>query len=243
MPLLKPLKLLIVEDNPHIARQLGDFLSGLAWQVDFACTGKLAIQLASTVAFDVVLLDLNLPDIDGLQVCREIKAQAVSNVPVLMLTARDAFDDMARGFAEGADDYLSKPFDFREVALRCQALSRRQQLHTQQELQLGPLRLLLREKRAEYAGQSLDLTQVGFKILCQLAQNFPDAVSRSQLQQAIWGATPPLSDALKSHIYSLRKQLLLASGRELLRTVHQLGYQLCLSEENRENNDVRQTQN
>ena len=232
---MKPLKLLIVEDNPHIARQLGDFLSGLHWQVDFASTGKLAIQLAASEHFDVVLLDLNLPDIDGLQVCQEIKAKAPCNVPVLMLTARDAFEDKARGFSEGADDYLTKPFDFREVALRCQALSRRQQLHLRQELNLGPLRLSLREMVAEYSGQTLNITQIGFKILLQLAQHFPDAVSRSQLQREIWGETPPQSDALKSHIYSLRKQITQVAGHDLVRTVHQLGYQLVLDD------DVQQT--
>ncbi|MBR7746233.1 response regulator transcription factor [Undibacterium baiyunense] len=223
---MKPLKLLIVEDNPHIAKQLGDFLSGLQWQVDFASEGKLAVQLASKEHFDVVLLDLNLPDIDGFQVCQQIKAQAPSNVPILMLTARDAFEDKARGFSMGADDYLSKPFDFREVALRCEALSRRQQLHLKQEIQIGSLRLLVRDMHADYAGQSLALTQVGFKILLLLAQKYPDAVSRSHILHEIWGDDPPQSDALKSHIYSLRKQLESAAGHDLVRTVHNLGYQL-----------------
>lgn len=223
---MKPLKLLIVEDNPHIAKQLGDFLAGLQWQVDFASEGKLAVQLASKEHFDVVLLDLNLPDIDGFQVCQQIKAQAPSNVPILMLTARDAFEDKARGFSMGADDYLSKPFDFREVALRCEALSRRQQLHLKQEIQIGGIRLLVRDMRADYAGQSLALTQVGFKILLLLAQKYPDAVSRSHILHEIWGDAPPQSDALKSHIYSLRKQLEIAAGHDLVRTVHNLGYQL-----------------
>lgn len=223
---MKPLKLLIVEDNPHIAKQLGDFLAGLQWQVDFASEGKLAVQLASKQHFDVVLLDLNLPDIDGFQVCQQIKAQAPSNVPILMLTARDAFEDKARGFSTGADDYLSKPFDFREVALRCEALSRRQQLHLKQEIQIGNLRLLVRDMRADYAGQCLTLTQVGFKILLLLAQKYPDAVSRSHILHEIWGDAPPQSDALKSHIYSLRKQLEHAAGHDLIRTVHNLGYQL-----------------
>ncbi len=232
---MKPLKLLIVEDNPHIAKQLGDFLSGLDWQVDFASEGKLAIQLASHEHFDVVLLDLNLPDINGFQVCQEIKAHAPSNVPILMLTARDAFEDKAHGFAKGADDYLTKPFDFREVALRCQALSRRQQLHVKQEIQIGSLRLFVKDMRTEYNGQSIALTQLGFKILFVLAQNFPNAVSRSQILHEIWGDTPPQSDALKSHIYSLRKQLEHVSGQELVRTIHNLGYQLVIHD------DVRST--
>lgn len=228
---MKPLKLLIVEDNPHIAKQLGDFLSALHWQVDFASEGKHAVQLASAEHFDVVLLDLNLPDIDGFQVCQQIKAQAPSNVPILMLTARDAFEDKAQGFATGADDYLTKPFDFREVALRCEALSRRQQLHVKQEMQIGALRLFVREMRADYADQSIPLTQVGFKILLLLAQKYPDAVSRSQILHDIWGDAPPQSDALKSHIYSLRKQLESVAGYDLVRTVHNLGYQLVMHDD------------
>jgi len=122
------LSILVVEDHPTIARQIVGFLDGLRWQTDHAATGALAIDLATRDTYDVVLLDLNLPDIDGLEVCRAIKARAPRNVPVLMLTARDAFEDKARGFNGGADDYVTKPFDLREIALRCEALARRGQL-------------------------------------------------------------------------------------------------------------------
>ncbi|MES2759369.1 MAG: response regulator transcription factor [Pseudomonadota bacterium] len=221
-----PLSILLVEDHPTIARQVADFLDGLGWQLDHAGTGALAIELATREAYDVVLLDLNLPDIDGLQVCRDIKAKAPSNVPVLMLTARDAFEDKARGFSEGADDYLTKPFDLRELALRCEALARRRHLHVHQEMVVGPLTLLPREMRASYDGAPVALTQAGFKILMLLCQQHPHAVSRASLIQHLWGASPPDSDALKSHIYTLRKQLELAGGRNLLATIQHLGYRL-----------------
>jgi len=222
------LSVLVVEDHPTIARQLVDFLEGLGWQLDHAGTGSLAIRLATTSHYDVVLLDLNLPDVDGLQVCRAIKADAPSNVPVLMLTARDAFEDKAQGFCEGADDYLAKPFDLREVALRCEALARRGSLHQHQELRVGPLTLLTREKRALYQDAPLALTQAGFNILLLLCREHPHPVSRSALVQHLWGANPPGSDALKSHIYTLRKTLEQASGRRLLATILQLGYRLDL---------------
>jgi DNA-binding response OmpR family regulator len=148
-----------------------------------------------------------------------------------MLTARDAFEDKARGFDYGADDYMTKPFDFREVVLRCQALSRRQQLHIMQEMNIGSLRIFVRDMRAEYAEKELSLTQISFKILFQLAQHFPNAVTRSQLLHEIWGNTPPKSDVLKSHIYSLRKQMELVAGRDVVRTVHQVGYQLMLDDD------------
>jgi len=222
------LTILVVEDHPTIARQIVTFLDGLKWQTDHAATGALAIELATREPYDVVLLDLNLPDLDGLEVCRAIKARAPRNVPVLMLTARDAFEDKARGFNEGADDYLTKPFDLRELALRCEALARRGQLHISQEMRVGPLTLLPREKRALYDGAPVPLTLIGFRILSMLCAVYPQAVSRSALMHELWGANPPDSDALKSHIYALRKQLELAGGGKMVVTIPQLGYRLAL---------------
>ena len=218
----------MVEDHPVIARQVIAFMDGLHWQTDHAATGALAIALATREPYDVVVLDLNLPDIDGLDVCRAIKEKAPRNVPVLMLTARDAFDDKARGFNGGADDYLTKPFDLRELALRCEALARRGQLHHEQQLAIGPLLLLAREQRAVHQGADLALTPAGFKILSALCEAHPRAVSRSALTHALWGANPPDSDALKSHIYALRKQLELAGGASMIVTIPQLGYRLQL---------------
>jgi DNA-binding response OmpR family regulator len=222
------LTILVVEDHPTIARQIVEFLDGLKWHTDHAATGALAIDLATREAYDVVLLDLNLPDLDGLDVCRAIKARAPRNVPVLMLTARDAFEDKARGFKQGADDYLTKPFDLRELALRCEALARRGQLHVSQEMRIGPLTLLPREKRALHNGAPMSLTLVGFKILFMLCNVYPQAVSRSALMHELWGANPPGSDALKSHIYALRKQLELAGAETMIVTIPQLGYRLEL---------------
>ncbi len=203
-------------------------MDGLRWQADHAATGALAIALATREAYDVVVLDLNLPDMDGLDVCRAIKEKAPRNLPVLMLTARDAFDDKARGFNGGADDYLTKPFDLRELALRCEALARRGQLHLERQVTVGPLLVLTREKRAAYHGAKLALTPAGFKILSTLCDAHPRAVSRSALMHALWGAQPPDSDALKSHIYTLRKQLELAGGAGMIVTIPQLGYRLQL---------------
>jgi len=224
------LSILVVEDHPTIARQVVDFLDGLKWQADHAATGTLAIELATREAYDVVLLDLNLPDIDGLEVCRAIKARAPRNVPVLMLTARDAFEDKARGFHGGADDYVTKPFDLRELALRCEALARRGRLHIEQALRVGPLTLLVRERRALYGDTPLALTQLGLRILSMLCEAHPHAVSRSALTHALWGANPPDSDALKSHIYALRRQLALAGAPDMIVTIPQLGYRLVLEQ-------------
>ncbi|WP_312440455.1 response regulator transcription factor [Janthinobacterium sp.] len=225
------LTVLLIEDHAGIARQIATFVDGLGWQLDHAGTGALGVRLATSHVYDVVLLDLNLPDIDGLQVCRAIKAGAPSNVPILMLTARDAYEDKARGFHDGADDYLTKPFDLRELALRCEALARRSQLHVHQELRVGPFMLLARESRAHYRDVALSLTQSGFKILMLLCREHPHAVARAALSAHLWGSEPPESDALKSHIYALRKQLEAAGGAGLLVTIPQLGYRLALADE------------
>ena len=225
------LTVLLIEDHAGIARQIATFVDGLGWQLDHAGTGALGVRLATSHVYDVVLLDLNLPDIDGLQVCRAIKAGAPSNVPILMLTARDAYEDKARGFRDGADDYLTKPFDLRELALRCEALARRKQLHVHQQLRVGPFMLLAREGRAHYRDVALSLTQSGFKILMLLCREHPHAVARAALSAHLWGSEPPESDALKSHIYALRKQLEAAGGAGLLVTIPQLGYRLALADE------------
>ncbi|WP_426190054.1 response regulator transcription factor [Massilia sp. DWR3-1-1] len=220
------LSILVVEDHPTIARQIVDFLDGLRWHTDHAATGRLAIDLATREHYDVVLLDLNLPDIDGVEVCRAIKQSAHCNVAILMLTARDAFEDKARGFHGGADDYLTKPFDLRELALRCEALARRRQRHVSATIRVGDLTLLPRERRALYGELPLALTQTGFRILVLLASAYPHALSRSALMHELWGAQPPDSDALKSHIYALRRQLDLAGGLNMIATIPQLGYRL-----------------
>ena len=119
------MNILLIEDNTDLANQLVNFMQGLGWQVDYAAEGKLGLQLATQQAFDVVLLDLNLPDQDGLQVCKTLLQTVDKRPPVLMLTARDSFNDKASGFNAGADDYLAKPFDPRELALRIRTILRR----------------------------------------------------------------------------------------------------------------------
>ncbi len=223
---MKALNILLVEDNLTIAKQLTEFLQDRGWQVDYAQTGGLAINLAAANIYDVLILDLNLPDMDGLDVCARIKEQGEINTPVLMLTARDALDDKVRGFGQGADDYVTKPFEFRELALRCQALARRNDLHRSRQLQLGELRIDLAQKLAWRQDQPLQPTAVGFRILVQLAEAYPNPVSRSMLMHKIWGDSPPDSDALKSHIYSLRIVLDKPFAYGMLTTITNVGYKL-----------------
>lgn len=223
---MKALKILLVEDNQTIASQVIEFLEGHGWTLDYAATGKQGMALASAEIYDLVLLDLNLPDVDGLQVCEHIKQHAPHKLPVLMLTARDAFEDKAKGFYRGADDYVTKPFELRELALRCQALARRHELHTSQTLQIGDLHLDLGKRQATRAGQPLTLTHIGFTLLTGLAKAYPNALTRSELIHLVWGDEPPPSDALKSHMYSLRNALDKPFDQSMLRTLTNVGYRL-----------------
>jgi len=222
----KQRSILLIEDNLAIARQVVDFLEGVGWSVDFASSGQLGIKLALASQFDVILLDLNLPDTDGLAVCKAIKKQAQRIQPILMVTARDAFEDKVKGFGHGADDYLTKPYDLRELALRCEALARRPKLHQDTLFQSGSLQVDLRAMTAHWQRRLLPVTGIGLKLLSVLMTAYPYPVSRSDLVNAIWGDDPPESNALKSHIYSLRKALEQISGQQLLFTVSNVGYQL-----------------
>lgn len=220
------LNILLIEDNRIIAQQVTEFLSAHNWQIDYADSANLGIRLASENIFDVILLDLNLPDMDGLDVCAMIKKQAKVIPPVLMLTARDSFADKAAGFEHGADDYLTKPYDLRELVLRCQALARRPDLHQPTQITLDKLVLNSSTKYALIEGKECSLTSIGFSILTLLVKAYPEPIPRTLMTHKIWADSPPESDALKSHIYALRKALALHPSAPQVKTVMNLGYRL-----------------
>lgn len=213
-----------------------EFFEGHGWTIDYASHGSQGIELALNQNFDVIILDLNLPDIDGIEVCKQIKQQAKVNPPILMLTARDAFEDKAEGYGIGADDYVTKPFEFRELALRCQALARRHSLHKSHRIKIADLVIEQIECTAKRSDQLLKLTNIGFKILLALARAYPQAVSRSNLIFKVWGDVPPDTDALRTHIYSLRNALDKPFKSNMLTTITNVGYKLqCAPETSLEN--------
>ena len=222
----KKMTALLVEDNQAIANQIVSFLEGHGWTLDFSSTGKLGVDLPLKHKFDVIILDLNLPDIDGLTVCNEIKQSATANPPILMLTARDSFEDKHKGFNQGADDYLTKPFDLRELVLRCDALSRRANLHEDHIVTHGHLSVDSRAHQVLWKGHSVKLTKIGFAIVKKLADAYPYPVSRSDIIEHVWQDEPPESNALKSHIYTLRKSFEQVGMDNVLCTISNIGYQL-----------------
>jgi DNA-binding response OmpR family regulator len=150
-----------------------------------------------------------------------------------MLTARDAFEDKVEGYDKGADDYVTKPFEFRELALRCKALARRHSLHKNHRIEIGTLVIEQNECVAKRQEQQLKLTNIGFKILLTLAQAYPQAVSRSNLIFKVWGDIPPDTDSLRTHIYSLRNALDKPFNRPMLTTITNVGYKLEVRNEAR----------
>ncbi|WP_440057000.1 response regulator transcription factor (plasmid) [Pseudoalteromonas sp. T1lg65] len=220
------MKILLVEDNPELSRQLATFFDGLGWLVDYAITAKQAYQLVLKNEFDVIVLDINLPDGNGFDVCRDIRTNANYHPAILMLTARDSFEDKSSGFNSGSDDYLTKPFDFRELALRCEALARRKKLFVNQSIQIGQLNIDHKSRQVSWNNTEIPLTQTGFDILAALASAYPKAVTKSTLIEQIWPHDPPSSGSLKSHIYNLRKALEKVVENDLIHTVSNVGYQL-----------------
>lgn len=218
-------RILVVEDHAPLRVQIVALLQGASWRVEEASDGRLGLQLALEQPPDVLLLDLGLPGLDGIELCRRLREQADRHIPVLMLTARDALDDKRQGFGAGADDYLLKPFASEELLWRCQALSRRGELGRSPVLERGPLQIDRRRGELRLEGQVLPaLPRQAYRLLLALAEAWPRTVSRSELLQSLWADEPPESDALRSHLYTLRQALGPAQG--LVKTVHGVGLRL-----------------
>lgn len=217
-------RILVVEDHAPLRAQIVALLGGAGWQVEEASDGRLGLQLALERPPDVLLLDLGLPGLDGLRVCERLRAQADRHVPVLMLTARDALDDKRQGFDAGADDYLLKPFAGEELLWRCRALARRGEHGRAAVLERGPLAIDRQRAEVRREGQVLPLPPHAYRLLLALAEAWPRTVARSELQQQLWADEPPESDALRSHLYTLRQAL--GPAQALIRTVHGVGLRL-----------------
>jgi DNA-binding response OmpR family regulator len=224
------LRILLVEDQAELAASIIDFLESQGHRPDYAADGRHGLSLALEHRYDVVLLDLHLPRIDGLEVCRRLRETAEHHLPILMLTARDTLDDKIAGFDAGADDYLTKPFALQELLLRCNALGRRHQLHDARRLEVGELLIDRRQRTAHRAGQPVELHHTPFDILVALAEAYPAVMTRSELTDRIWGDAPPSSDALATHLYSLRQALDRPFDRPMLKTLHGVGLRLEIPE-------------
>ena len=230
MTMSKGLHILLIEDEPSIAKNIAQYMEHQGHVLDFAINGDHGLELALNAYYDVVILDLNLPNMDGLTVCQTIRQKADRHIPILMLTARDSIDDKVSGFNTGTDDYLTKPFSLQELEVRCLALSKRHLLQSHDKMELGPIVVDRKSRTACRDGQALALSAMGFKILSILVQAHPQVVSRSQLTQQLWGDAPTESDALRSHIYQLRAIVDKPFAKPLIKTVFGAGFALSIDD-------------
>jgi Response regulators consisting of a CheY-like receiver domain and a winged-helix DNA-binding domain len=225
---------LLVEDHRDIAEMVYDGLEASGFQVDYASDGAAALGLAAENDYDVVVLDLMLPRLDGMEVCRRLRGEQRSDVPVLMLTARDTLEDKIAGLDAGADDYLVKPFALGELEARLRALLRRRRGQVAQErFEVGELVLDTGTWHVSRAGQALAVTPIGMKLLTVLMRAAPQIVSRRQLEKEVWGEGLPDSDTLRSHLYTLRKAVDRPFEHAMIETVSGAGYRIAPPEAGR----------
>ena len=222
------MKVLVVEDNRSLVANLFEYFEARGHVLDAAPDGPTGLHLALTQTFDVIVLDWMLPRMDGREVLSRLR-EAGSDIPVLMLTARDELPDKIAGFRAGADDYLTKPFALPELEVRLEALLARAHGRGRSKvLQVGDLKLDLTTLEASRAGRSLHLYPACRKLLEVLMQSSPGAVTRERLEHALWGDSPPDGDMLRSHIYELRRSVDGPFPVKLIQTLPRVGYRIAL---------------
>lgn len=221
-----PLRILVVEDDPDIAANIGDFLSDRGNVVDFAADGVTGLHLAVVNEFDAIVLDLMLPGMDGIDLCRKLREEARKNTPVLMLTARDTLEQKLEGFDIGADDYMVKPFALQELDARLRVLARRGKSVRDRVLSVADLEFNLDTLEVRRAGKLVNLNPTGLKLLQRLMESSPWVVPREELELRVWGEELPDSDSLRVHIHSLRNAIDKPFDKPLIQTRHGIGYRL-----------------
>ncbi len=221
------MRILVIEDNRDIAANLGDYLDDRGHTVDYAADGVTGLHLAVVNDFDAIVLDLNLPGIDGLEVCRKLRSEGRKQTPVLMLTARDSLDNKLEGFDAGADDYLVKPFALQEVEARLQVLARRGKAAHPRLLQVADLEYNLDTLEVRREGRLLQLNPTALKILQSLMEASPSVVTRQDLETRVWGEELPDSDSLRVHIHGLRAAVDKPFAKPLIQTRHGIGYRIA----------------
>ena len=221
------MRILLIEDSAAMRANLTEQLENAGHEVDVAVDGRSGLLLALAGNHDVLVLDLGLPRMDGLEVCRRLREQRGSGPLVLMLTARDTLEDKLEGFAAGADDYLVKPFEGAELLVRLRALARRSTRSDSEVLVVEDLRYDLGALNVERAGRTIRLNRVGLRILGELMSASPRVVTREQLERVLWDGFSPESSVLRSHIYALRKAIDLEGLAPLVQTVRGIGYRLA----------------
>jgi len=223
---------LLIEDHADIAEMVGAYLENRDFIIDYAADGITGLHLAVSNRYDAIILDLMLPGMDGLEVCQKIRDEARSDVPIIMLTARDTLEDKISGLDKGADDYLIKPFAIQELEARLRSLIRRSSGDIKKEiLSVGELSIDTSTLKVQRGDKELAITPIGLKILSVLMRASPAVVSRRELERQVWGDILPDSDTLRSHLYNLRKIVDKPFEKKILLTVQGNGFKIIDSNE------------
>jgi DNA-binding response OmpR family regulator len=222
------MKILLVEDHQEIAGIIFDFFEIKGFQLDYARDGLQGFELASNNHYDVIILDIMLPHLDGLSVCEKLRKQGI-DTPILMLTARDSNSDIIDGFEHGADDYLVKPFDLNILAARLNALHKRKLGNAATKaITFSNLTLDLASRTLRRNECTFQLNQTLFIIMKTLMLRAPDIASRDEIINQVWQDDCPEDDVLRHHIYQLRSQIDKPFKHAYIHTVPKVGYQLKL---------------
>ncbi|MBD0336805.1 MAG: response regulator transcription factor [Cyanobacteria bacterium Co-bin13] len=226
------MRILVVEDDAQIADMLTEALTHRQYQVDVAQDGEAAWEYVNALDYELVVLDVTLPKLDGIRLCQMLRARGAvarnATIPVIMLTARDTKADKILGLDAGADDYMVKPFDLDELMARIRALLRRGSPTANPTLTWGPLQLIPSTYEVTYADQPLTLTPKEYALLELLVANGRRVLSRPGIIERLWSAgDSPTEEAVKTHIRTLRQKLRTAGAPDdFVETVHGLGYRL-----------------
>lgn len=219
------MKVLLVEDEKPIAMVVKRGLEESRFNVKVAEDGEAGLRLALEESWSLIILDLMLPGRDGWSICRELRMRR-DTTPILMLTARDAVDDRVKGLEMGADDYLPKPFDFKELVARVRALIRRDRVHKGRNIEVADLEIDTNAGRVWRAGKEITLTRREFTLLEALAANEGRVLTREIIQERVWMDSESYSNTVDVHIGLLRKKIDAGHPVRLIHTIHGLGYSL-----------------
>ncbi len=220
------MRILLVEDEEDVAGFIRKGLMEQAYAVDVARTGDEALEMASLSPYDAVILDVMIPGPDGLEVCRQVRASGAAT-PILMLTARGAVEDKIAGLDAGADDYLGKPFEFRELLARVRALLRRGGTVMSPVIRAGGMEIETRSHRVNIDGEPLTLTTKEYSVLEYLARNCGRILSREEIAEHVWGQEfDPFSNLIEVYINRLRRHIEKVSAHKFIHTIRGAGYML-----------------
>lgn len=228
MSLKHAIRMLIVEDHAGLATNLLEFFDDQRYILDFASDGLTALHLITTNEYDVIILDVMLPGLSGFEICRRIRNDVRCSTPVIIMTSKDQLQDKEEGFSVGADDYLVKPFNLRELQLRVDALYRRKAGFSRTPeirvpgISFDPGTLMVSTE----SGERLELSGTAARIFEGLIKAYPNVLSYAEIQDTVWGEREVDMNTLRTHVYSLRKLLQDTFQYPMIKTMHGRGYRL-----------------